>query len=156
MYVSEILRDIILTSRNFLEIARPFFWDENFLNSLKDTKIDDCNITDKYKEKIVTLHDVFLKGLNYGKCGLTTRYLLQHFDSIDKYSAKLCYGVCSLLKDTKNSPNGKHAFIEYNGYMYCTTLMLKLPVANIDNFGYKINKIINIESSRIISEYQKF
>ena len=98
-----------------------------------------------------TLEEIFQKGFNIGHCGLTSRYVARKYDK-----ATLYYGNASLLKGTKNSPNGEHAWITINGFVIDTTLMICIPLTEAKKLGYIPEREIAHDSARILSEYDVF
>lgn len=76
--------------------------------------------------------DVFREGFNIGCCTPTSKQLSYSFDNVDLVS-----GLMENLKGTKNSPNGEHSWMEVDGYIYDTTLMLKIDKSLAKELGYK-------------------
>lgn len=98
-----------------------------------------------------TLEEIFQKGFNIGHCGLTSRYVARKYDK-----ATLYYGNASLLKGTKNSPNGEHAWTTLDGYLIDSTLMIAIPLELIHELGYTPESQIAHSSARMLSEYDVY
>ena len=99
-------------------------------------EFDDDLIVKIKRTNVLLLRDffeIFEEGLNIGECGITSRYLSYLFDRFTLIEK----GTCEILKGTKNSPKGEHAWLLVNGYIYDTTLMLKIHEdAAYNVFGY--------------------
>ena len=144
MLPSEKLRKLISKTYN-LELEK-YAWSEELKNFILSIKLDEI-----YEDKVSSMQEVYEKGLNIGHCGLTGRYLSRNIEK-----AKLHYGTCSLLKGTKNSPDGDHAWITINNFLIDTTLMLNIPLEYIHDFGYIEEKMIAKDSSCMLSEYDTY
>lgn len=109
---------------------------------------------------------IFEIGLNIGHCGSTARYLSFIFDNF-----KIVEGRCDFLKGTEGSPNGEHAWLEVDDYVYDTTLLFKInkeyaysvvgysPIMVTDSDELKKDDIYFIQkqsaSDRAMIEYKK-
>lgn len=100
------------------------------------------------EENANTLEEIYVNGFNIGHCGLTSRYVIRKFND-----ASLHYGICEMLIGTKSSNNGNHAWVEYNGLLIDTTLMLCIPLDKKNTFGYETKNIIDRDSALLLSEY---
>lgn len=90
---------------------------------------------------------IFEEGLNIGTCGLTARYLSYIFDDFVLVED----GFCNILRGTKGSIRGEHAWLEVGGFIYDTTLLLKIDKAT----GYKLfgyEPIIMTTSEKLLNE----
>lgn len=106
---------------------------------------------DKYcEDNVSTMKEVYEWGLNIGNCGLTSRYFAIHFPR-----ALYHRGKCKLLVGTKKAPNGEHAWIENDGYVIDSTLMIKVPVDEADKY-YKSEGVLHYDSARKLPEYNTY
>jgi len=78
-----------------------------------------------------TLDDAFRCGANLGACTVASKLVSYIFDS-----CYICGGVNKFLIGTKNSPDGRHTWIEHNGKLYDTTFMLVIDKSLEEKFGY--------------------
>lgn len=144
MVPSEVLR--IKLERNYnIDLSR-YAWDSDLKNLIFGFK------TDPYIEnKVSSLKEVYEKGLNIGHCGTTSRYL-----SINFGEALMHYGTLPILKGTKYSTNGSHAWVETKGYIIDPTLMIFLPIELKEKYGYHTDSVLAKSSSCVLSEYDTF
>lgn len=125
-------------------------------NESLEKEIFSIDLDDWYEEKISTLkmQEIYEKGLNIGRCGLTSRYFAIHFPD-----AVYHRGKCSILVGTKNAEHGEHAWItrEEDGitFIYDSTLMLKIPESVASKY-YKTEIILDYNSARTLSEYEAY
>ena len=96
-----------------------------YMNEGSISKFED-NLMNKIKNTNVFLmrdfFQIFEEGLNIGSCGETSSHLSYIFDDfilIEK-------GWCEILIGTPGAPKGEHAWLLVDGYVYDTTLMLKI------------------------------
>lgn len=68
------------------------------------------------------LYQVFEKEFNLGACGTIAWALSMCFEEF----ILVTYGKVPFLAGTKNSDFGQHAWLEVDGYVYDTTLLLKI------------------------------
>lgn len=144
MLPSEKLRMLIAKTYN-IDLEK-YAWNEDFKNFILSILLDE-----DYEETLRTMQEVYEKGFNIGHCGLTSRYLVINFED-----AELHYGTCSLLKGTKSSPKGSHAWTIINNILIDTTLMISIPVEKMSEYGYSTQKVIAKESACILPEYDAF
>lgn len=97
---------------SYIKEKKIMNFDSKFLNRIKNTNV--VMFRDFFQ--------IFEEGLNIGTCGLTVRYLSYLFNDFTIIED----GICEILKNTKGAPNGEHAWLLVNGYVYDTTLMLKI------------------------------
>lgn len=146
MYFSDDLR--IKLSKKFSFDLEHYVWNDELNNYLMEIKLN------FYEELVTTMAEVYEFGYNIGSCGLTSRYFAVAFPN-----AKLAYGVLPILKGTKNSKNGNHAWIIENGFVIDSTLRLIIPESEAIKIGYAVDKILADTSARYFSEnetYSKF
>lgn len=79
----------------------------------------------------VTFEDVFKSGYNLGNC---TGCSIQYSYSLDR--PYICGGELPLIKGTANSPDGRHTWIESDGKVIDTTLMLVMNKDFAKKLGY--------------------
>lgn len=109
-----------------------------FIKYLQDGKIkpfsyEEFEIIQKQNIRgIDNFETVFKNGLNLGRCTVTSKQLSYSYDNV-----ALCSGIMEYLKGTQNSINGEHCWMEYNNYIYDTTLMLKIDKSLALLLGYK-------------------
>ncbi len=149
MLESEVLRKSL---GDLYEIdLEKYKWNESLEKEIFSIDLDDW-----YEEKISTLkmQEIYEKGLNIGRCGLTSRYFAIHFPD-----AVYHRGKCSILVGTKNAEHGEHAWItkEEDGttFIYDSTLMLKIPESVASKY-YKTEIILDYNSARTLSEYETY
>lgn len=144
MLPSEKLRKLISKIYNIdLEV---YAWPQD----LKDF-IFSISLDSDYENDIISMQEVYNKGFNIGHCGLTSRYLAINFE--DSF---VHIGKCTLLKGTKASLDGNHAWIIINNYLIDPTLMLCIPLEKINELGYSSQKVLAKESACTLPEYDTF
>ena len=75
--------------------------------------------------------DVFRDGYNQGYCTVCAKQVSYSLDT-----CYLCGGLLPILKGTINCKDGEHTWIEYNGKIIDTTLMLIIDCDLKDDIGY--------------------
>lgn len=143
MLESELLRKEKGITKN-VDLEK-YKWEEELKEEIFNIKLDK-----DYEDKIDTMKEVYEYGINIGCCGLTSRYLAIHYPD-----AKLHKGTCSLVRETKNSPNGEHAWIERENYFIDTTLMIKIPISEASKY-YESKEILEYRAARSLSEYNLY
>lgn len=144
MLPSDILR--IEISKKYNVNLEPYVWNDDFKQQVFSTELDkDLELSAD------TLEEVYLRGFNIGHCGLTSRYIARQFDE-----ATLYYGKAKLLTETSGSPNGEHAWTCINDFLIDSTLMICIPISKAEELGYEIEKEIEHDSARLLSEYDAF
>lgn len=104
---------------------------ENKITGFPDelwTKFDNQNLRAPGIESFV---DVFRDGNNQGYCTVCAKQV--------SYSLGLCFlcgGELPILKGTANCPNGDHTWIEYQGKIIDTTLMMIIDTSYKNKIGY--------------------
>lgn len=141
---SDYLRQLISQEYN-LDLEQ-YKWSSEFTD-----KICSYKTKEGFEPTIKTLREVFDNGYNIGNCDLTSRYL-----SINDENAYLHHGFNKYLVGTKNAKNGGHAWIESNGYVIDTSLMIMFPVELKSEFGYTTKGILIKEASVYLSEYNLY
>ena len=81
--------------------------------------------------RIDNFEDVFKDGMNIGYCTVCSKQLSYSFDN-----CYICGGVLPLLKGTTNSIDGSHTWIEKDGKIIDTTLMLIIDKSLSKELGY--------------------
>lgn len=125
---------------------------DQYKEQLKELEINIPTVSDlvcSEKNPNITLKYIFDKGLNIGNSGLISRFFGETITGDYKINA----GTCSFLEGTYNASVGEHAWIETNDYIYDTTLMIKLPIALKDQFGYVT--IDSIDKEYIRKDYRE-
>ena len=74
---------------------------------------------------------IFMDGANIGNCTIMSKMISYSLDYCE-----ICGGTLKLLIGTKNSPDGRHTWISYNGNIIDPTLMIQINEQFIDEFGY--------------------
>lgn len=121
-------------------------WPEELKEEIYKIKLDRW-----IEDKISTMEEVYNQGLNIGKCGLTSRYLMINLKDCDMH-----VGKCNLLIGTAAAPNGEHAWITRNGYVIDTTLMLIMKEEKAESLGYIKEKTLARESAKMLSESETY
>jgi hypothetical protein len=124
----------------------PFVWPDELNNYLMNIKLDN-----NYEDINLSMKEIYEFGLNIGFCGLTSRYFARALPKAD-----LAIGTFSLLRGTKKSKNGNHAWIINEGYIIDSTLKIIMPEKMAYDLGYKKEKILAYESARMLSEYELY
>ena len=124
----------------------PYIW-SNELNTL----LMNIKLSKQHEELVHTMEEVYRLGLNIGLCGLTCRYIAIKFPQ-----AKLVKGMLPILKGTKGSLTGNHAWIIKDGYVTDPTLRLIIPETDATKIGYTIERAIDYKSASILSDYELF
>lgn len=143
MYFSDELR-ITICKQHSINLEQ-YVWDNELNNYLMNIQLSPD------EDLIKTMAEVYELGCNIGYCKLTSRYF-----AIAMPKAKLAYGVLPMLKGTKRSPNGGHAWIIHNGFYIDPSLRIIIPEEIATNIGYTIEKILADSSARIIPEYDLY
>ena len=137
----DVLKYILLNNKKFYN-----FIIENIKNGkvmpfgdLEFSKIERQNI-----RAIDNFLTVFKEGLNLGSCTITSKQLSYSYDGCDLVS-----GTMDLLIGTINSEHGEHSWMEYDEYIYDTTLMLKINKSLAKEIGY--NEETRIKSYQLNS-----
>lgn len=81
---------------------------------------------------INNFEDVFVNGANIGYCTVASKQLSYSFNE-----CFICGGVLPVLKNTPNCIDGSHTWINYNGKIIDTTLMLIIDEDFANEIGYK-------------------
>ena len=144
MLPSEKLRKLL--SKTYNIDLEKYAWSEELKSFIFSIKLDK-----DYENNVNTMQEVYNNGFNIGHCGLTSRYLVINLKNSD-----LHYGTCTLLKGTKSSPNGNHAWTVMNNIIIDTTLMICIPLEKANELGYISQKVIAKESACLLPEYDTF
>lgn len=131
--------------KKFSVDLEPFVWTDELNNYLMNIKLD------IYEELVHSMSEVYELGLNIGHCGLTSRYFARALPN-----AELAIGTLPLLKGTKSSKDGNHAWIINNGYVIDSSLRIMIPKEIASKLGYKIDRILAHDSARMLSEYELY
>ena len=87
---------------------------------------------EELRDLIPTFYDLFLLGYNIGNCVQVTRQLSYSYRGVD-----IVTGILPILKGTLNAEKeGGHAWLEINGKIIDTSLMLVIDSSLKDKFGY--------------------
>lgn len=132
-------------SEKFSVNLEPFVWTDELNNYLMNIHLD------IYEELVHSMSEVYEYGLNIGHCGLTSRYFARTLKK-----AELAIGTLPLLKGTKSSKDGNHAWIINEGYVIDSTLRLIIPEEIAKKLGYKVDRILAYDSARMLSEYDLY
>lgn len=144
MLPSEKLR--LLISKLYGIDLEKYAWPEELRNVIFSLELD------KTLETNATyLGEIYQYGFNIGHCGLTSRYLV-----IGIKGAKLHYGISDILKGTKASLDGNHAWTIINNVLVDTTLMISIPIDKMAELGYVTERIISDDSAKMLSEYDLY
>jgi hypothetical protein len=135
----------IKLSKKFSFNLEDYVWNDDLNDYLMKIKlgIDE--------ELVHTMSEVYEFGYNIGFCGLTSRYF-----AIALPRANLIYGNLPLLKGTKCSKDGNHAWIINDGFVIDSTLRLIIPEYIATKIGYTIQKTLAYDSARMLSEYELY
>ena len=144
MVPSELLRKDI--SKKYNVDLEQYAWPEQLKSIIFSIPLDES-----LEENAKTLGEIYQKGFNIGHCGLTSRYIARRFEEANMY-----YGKAKLLVETKNSPNGEHAWTIIEDFLIDTTLMLLIPVSDAIKLGYLSEKKLAYRSARTLSEYDVY
>lgn len=144
MYFSDKLRTKICNKYSIN--LEPYLWSTEFNDLIMGIKL-----SRHHEELVHTMEEVYNFGLNIGYCGLTCRYLAIEFPK-----AEMAKGILSILKGTKGSLTGNHAWIVKDGFVIDPTLRLIIPEIEATKIGYTIERILAYESTRTLSEYELF
>lgn len=144
MLPSEKLR--LLISKLYGIDLEKYAWPEELRNVIFSLELD------KTLETNAThLGEIYQYGFNIGHCGLTSRYLVRAIKN-----AKLHYGIANILKGTKASLDGNHAWTIINNVLVDTTLMICIPIDKMAELGYVTERIISDDSAKMLSEYDLY
>ena len=95
--------------------------------------------------------DVFRDGYNQGYCTVCSKQVSYSLDT-----CYLCGGVLPILKGTSNCPDGSHTWIEYQGQIIDTTLMLVIDREYKELLGYIEENRYNPNHDPIYSSTKEF
>jgi hypothetical protein len=104
--------NILPLLNNYIKEEKIMDFDSALINKIKNTNVP----------MLRDFFQIFEEGLNIGTCGLTSRYLSYLFYDFILVEE----GKCNILIGTKGSPKGEHSWLLVDGYVYDTTLMLKI------------------------------
>lgn len=144
MYLSDDLR--IKICEKYPIDLEPFVWNNELNDLLMNIQLDN-----DYEDMKLSMKEIYELGLNIGYCGLTSRYFARALPK-----AQLAVGTFFLLRGTKSSKNGEHAWIINKGYIIDSTLRIILPEKIAYDLGYRVDKILAYDSARMLSEYELF
>lgn len=144
MVPSEKLRSLLEIEYN-LPLSK-YAWDDELKSVIYSIPLDK-----DIEDQVAFLGEAYEFGFNLGHCRTTSRYF-----SINFQDALMHFGVLDILKGTKKSTNGGHAWVEMGGYILDPSLMIVLPLELKDEFGYHTERILAKESSMMLSEYDTF
>jgi hypothetical protein len=74
---------------------------------------------------------LFIDGANLGNCTIMSKIISYSMNNID-----ICGGTLDILKGTKNSPDGRHTWISFNGNIIDPTLMITIDEKLKTKLGY--------------------
>ena len=110
---------------------------ETLIEGVKEGKIIgfDIDIWNKIYNQNIRFIDnfetVFEGGYNIGGCTTTAKQLSYSLDR-----CYICGGDLPLIAGTKNSPDGRHTWLEWKNYLIDTSLMLFIDKTFAPRFGY--------------------
>ena len=145
----DLLKELLKTNSSFLSCIEKGI-SEGQITGFSDKlweQIDKQNIRDYYKN----FENYFANGFNLGRCTYTSRQLSFSFQN-----CYICGGVLDLLKNTTNSEDGSHTWIEDYTFIYDTTLMLKINHKYKEQLGYKTENRINPNLDNIYAYEKEF
>lgn len=92
----------------------------------------DTNIWDKIENNYnIDFLSFFKNGMNIGSC-----FSFANMLSYSNPRFYFCQGYNKFLTGSKNSTNGEHSWLELDGYIYDTSLMIKVSNLFSDRLGY--------------------
>lgn len=127
----ESILDVALKDENFKEVYD--FGIKNYLITPFSEFLFDQTRGVYIKDLDMSLYDYFMDGNHIGRCFTTAYYLSELFDEFTVYR-----GFLPAIQGTKNSINGNHAWLVSDGYIYDTSLLLKIDEQLAEYLGYKI------------------
>ena len=74
---------------------------------------------------------LFIDGANLGNCTIMSKIISYSIDNVD-----ICGGTLNILEGTKNSPDGRHTWVSFNGNIIDPTLMIVIDEKLKDKIGY--------------------
>ena len=134
----EEFRDIVIEGINQGKIKK-------FPRELFD-KVCDQNMNAPFKPI-----QIFIDGANLGACTTMSKIV-----SYSLPTCEICGGTLSILEGTKNSPDGRHTWISYQGHIIDTSLMLDISESYMNNLGYNEENRINPNLSPIYGASKDF
>ena len=131
-----IMRDLLADNEEFkniilegIKLGKILGFDDELWD-----KIDSQNI-----RGINTFLDVFKEGANLGYCTVAAKQLSYSFPN----DCRIAGGVVDYLQGTKNSEDGSHTWIVWNGKIYDTTFMLSIDLEFANKLKYIQENIYN-------------
>lgn len=126
-----IMRELLTKNDKFRETiiegiktGSIYMWSEELWE-----KLDKQNLREKYDK----ISEAFKDGHNLGRCLVYSTYVSYSFPP----SCLIASGMIDYLKDTVNSPDGKHTWIENDGIIYDTTFMICINKNFLEKLNYK-------------------
>ena len=154
-----LLKELLTTNEEFCKLIKEGI-EKGKITGFSEEMWEDTYYTDIYMIKIencTDLNDYFKKGYNIGSCTQTSMNL-----SIIFQYCNICGGTVPFLKDTYNSPDGRHTWINNNGKIIDTSLMLIIDedyaikyLKYPKDFGHPANRINMFDWYREIFLKQK-
>lgn len=138
MYICDDLR-IKISQKHSINLEQ-YVWSDDLNKRIMDIELSN------YEEFVYLMSQVYGLGLNIGQCGITSTYLARIFPK-----SEFVNGILPLLKGTKNSKDGNHAWIINDGYLLDPTLRLILPLEVANKLGYKAKEKLSYRSARKIT-----
>lgn len=134
--------------RSFLKAQNPKFYNK-LMMLIATNKVVDLSRSDEFQKFVgvkicessnpnLTFEKALKKGLNYGRCGLFAKLYSNKFLVGREHTYH--QGVCKNIVGSKNSDDGNHAWLEYDGKIIDTSLMLIIPIEYKQELGYKTFK----------------
>lgn len=125
-----ILKDLLLNNSDFRGIIERGI-KENKIFGFSDELWKKLNNQNLRFRGINSFDDIFRNGFNLGYCTPCAKQV-----SYSLGTCEICGGVLPILIGTNNCPNGDHTWIEYDGKIIDTSLMLIIDLEYKSLIGY--------------------
>lgn len=124
----DILKQKLIENKEFRELVKKGLEEGTISKFPRDlfNKVCEQNIRAPF-EPI----QIFIDGANLGNCTRMSKIVSYSLDNVD-----ICGGTLNILEGTKNSPDGRHTWISYNGTIIDTTLMITISEQMKNDLGY--------------------
>lgn len=129
----DLIKSLIFNSKDFYNIINEGF-------SSGKIKPMDNELLEEFNElnirwPVKDIDEVLYNGGNIGGCTTMAHQLSFLFDNCYR-----CAGILPIIKNTKNSEDGRHTWLESSdGWIYDTSLMLIIRKDYVSNIGYQEN-----------------
>ena len=146
----DILKYLLSTNDEFRKIIVEAI-KEGKVRGFSNELWDKLNTQNLRFSGIENFDDIFRNGFNLGYCTPCSKQV-----SYSLNNCFICGGILPILKGTINCPNGEHTWIEYNGRILDTSLMLDIDSSLSQKIGYLKENEYNPNDNKIYCSAKEF